>query len=286
MWSGGRRQDRGSGGLGQQFTLNLSGAPEQPHDQRSWSSHGARKRDSGRSWGRSGPKNPRSDFSSYSSDRDRAKHSYPKADTHRTSKSTRYPSKQRSEQKPHSILGSVIKAAPPPIKPSEDKPLDSMHWAVGSVRPRRKERSKPVEELPEDPVKQELAKGCSERHLFRKVFDGFQQYHHAECHKEELAKQTFNTALFRKVFDRLKSSGDPIEDDPEIAFLRELGWAPEGESEDLDDSPLTEEEIAAFRMLNQTKSAVSEHEVHNPDDGSSTCTSDSEEDDSEVPLFF
>eukprot|EP00657_Telonema_sp_P-1_P007824 TRINITY_DN28078_c0_g1_i1.p1 TRINITY_DN28078_c0_g1~~TRINITY_DN28078_c0_g1_i1.p1 ORF type:complete len:195 (-),score=63.13 TRINITY_DN28078_c0_g1_i1:92-676(-) len=193
------------------------------------------------------------------------------------------------------------------LVPAETKPCSLLNgnpvsWAVGAVRTRKscKEKSddthtdanerRSYDKEEEDQLKQDKARDCSERQIFRKVFDGLQQVRSAACDKEQLAERTFQTALLSKVFDRLRGGREGSLNDQakEIAFLRELGWAPEGEDDELDDSPLTAEEIAGFQQLHGARSPETggaSTTAQDCDTGSS-CSSESDDHDSHVPLFF
>eukprot|EP00658_Telonema_sp_P-2_P029486 TRINITY_DN22427_c0_g1_i2.p1 TRINITY_DN22427_c0_g1~~TRINITY_DN22427_c0_g1_i2.p1 ORF type:complete len:271 (+),score=42.71 TRINITY_DN22427_c0_g1_i2:134-946(+) len=169
-------------------------------------------------------------------------------------------------------------------------------WAVGAVRSRRRERE--MEERVEDRVKDAMARDCSEKHLFRRVFGGLRQYCLAEGSKQNrIASQSFHKQLFRKVFDRLRPNQSGVStSDPEIRFLRTLGWSPEGECADLDGSPLTEDEIAGFNEIVKQSNMVTckrrakanmKLQPHELSDMSSSCTSESDESDlNDLPLLF
>lgn len=274
-WSSGTRAN--ARGLGRDFALNLAPAPTGQPENPGWGSHSSRKKDqrqwnSGRGMGGSS-----SGRQQYGGDRDRSR-PLTRTEPFKSSKaSARKPSRPEPKLSA-SILGAALKPERVPEGPKSGEPPQT--WAVGTVRRKREPKH---EEPPEDRLKESKARDCSERQLFRKVFNGLHQYRVSEIDKETLAQQTFNASLFRKVFDRLRSPGD---DDQEIAFLRQLGWAPEGESEELDGSPLTEEEIAAFQTVHDRRAASELGNAGHVDDGSSSCTSDSEDDEGDVPIFF
>lgn len=313
-------------GLGQNFALNLgSGPAERSQESQPWG-HNNKKRESRGGWNGGGKGGGPSRYDSHSRstdhmeshrdsdrhrdrDRDRLRNLVPKSDSYgpKSSKSKsigRGNTKRPDSKSSLNILGSVGRkqatAAAKPLPPKTPTPVQpdparqaapsQPAWKVMSVKA-RKGTAKTAAQQPtsDQAAKEELARRCSEQLLFRKVFGCFQQYH-----KEKLAKETHHAAVNRKVFNRIRdsagvrqTSGSQGEDVEEIAFLRNLGWAPEGEnSEEEDEGGLTQEEIAAFQTQHKKRAQVAPAAAQEDLDCGSSSSSSESEDDSSVPIFF
>jgi len=314
-------------GLGRDFALNLGGPPENFQEPQPWGGHNKKRESSrGGSWSKGTSSRYDSGRSHEHTERDRLRNLVPKSDSYgsklskgRNTKSSR-PDNNNNNKGPGgvSILTSgiagrkgtaasakpVAPKTPTPVQPDLTRPTVPAvqpAWKVMSVRSRKGPKavaSAAPQLTPEQMAKEDLARDCSRMLLFRKVFDGFQRYKSEKRSKEELANETFHTALSRKVFNRLRDSSgvrtpEPAaagQDQEEIAFLRNLGWAPEGENEEDDDfAPLTEAEIAAFQSHKAQNKAVKVQAVSgmgSAQDADCCSSTSSSDDDSDVPIFF